>query len=133
MYARPTPTRYELVDTLENTWCFTDRSSSHTYSGHQIHFKFKGCIVNRDSGRSVFCQVLIIPSKRLMIRLPPRWIYLSVQLNSNTYISIGKAVVEVDICHLGVRITMHVYRTLSMSEVKKLHGRPCELTYSATY
>ncbi|PRD34622.1 UNVERIFIED_CONTAM: hypothetical protein NCL1_14037 [Trichonephila clavipes] len=47
-----------------------------------------GCVVNRDSERSMFRQVLMHPSKSLMIRLPPRWIFLLIQPNSSTSISI---------------------------------------------
>ncbi|GFU99894.1 uncharacterized protein TNCV_1257431 [Trichonephila clavipes] len=69
--------------------------------------------------RSMFRQVLMHPSKRLMIPLPPRWIFFPIELNSNTPISVGLAVNEVDICPLGVRITIHAHRPLSMSEMSK--------------
>ncbi|GFU83703.1 hypothetical protein TNCV_522971 [Trichonephila clavipes] len=61
------------------------------------------------------------PSECLMIRLPPRWISFPVQSNSNSSISVSYVVDEVDICQLGVRITIHVHRTLSMFEMRKPH------------
>ncbi|GFS79681.1 hypothetical protein TNCV_4241391 [Trichonephila clavipes] len=72
MYARTTPTRHGLADMFKNTRSFTDHSSSDGYSGHQIHFRFDGHVINRDSERSMFRQVLMHPSECLMIRLMPR-------------------------------------------------------------
>ncbi|GFY32330.1 hypothetical protein TNCV_3558381 [Trichonephila clavipes] len=46
---------------------------------HQIHFRFDGRVVNRDSERSMFHQVLIHLSERLMFRLPPHRISLFMQ------------------------------------------------------
>ncbi|GFU72786.1 hypothetical protein TNCV_1515481 [Trichonephila clavipes] len=81
----------------------------------------------------MFRQVLMHPSERLMIRLPPRWIPFPMQPNSNTFIAVGMALVEVDIRQLGVRITIHVHHTLPLSEMRKPHIPTCELPYSATY
>ncbi|GFV53336.1 hypothetical protein TNCV_33731 [Trichonephila clavipes] len=45
----------------------------------------------------------------------------SIQQNSNKSISVGYVVDEVDIRQLVVRIIIHVYPTLSMSEMRKQH------------
>ncbi|GFV53828.1 hypothetical protein TNCV_4208791 [Trichonephila clavipes] len=55
----------------------------------QVHFRINEHVVNCGSERSMFRQVLMYPSERLMFRLPPRWISFSIQLNSNTSISVG--------------------------------------------
>ncbi|GFU90700.1 hypothetical protein TNCV_3089861 [Trichonephila clavipes] len=89
IYAHTTPTRHGLADMLKNTRCFTNCCSSDGYSCHQVHFKIDGCAVNRGSERSMFHQVLMHASERLMIRLPPRWISFSIQPNSNMSISVG--------------------------------------------
>ncbi|GFW03781.1 hypothetical protein TNCV_2538921 [Trichonephila clavipes] len=65
------------------------------------------------------CQVLMHPSELLMIRLSPLWIPFSIQPNHN--ISVGLAIDEVDIRQLCVRITIHIHRKLSMSEMRKSH------------
>ncbi|GFV55777.1 hypothetical protein TNCV_167621 [Trichonephila clavipes] len=121
MHARTTPTRHELVDMFENTGCFTNHSSNDGCSCHQAHFRIDGRVVNHVSEGSMFRQVLMHPSERLMFRLPPRWISFPIQPNSNTSISGGKAVDKVDIHQLGIRITIHVHCTLLMSEKRKPH------------
>ncbi|GFX50548.1 hypothetical protein TNCV_614771 [Trichonephila clavipes] len=113
--------RHGLADMFENTRRFKDCSSSFRYSCQQVHFKVGWRVFNPGSERSIFRQVLMHPSKRLMIRLLSRWISFAIQPNSNTSISIGKIVDEEEIHQLGVRITIHVHRTLSMSEMKKPH------------
>ncbi|GFY24438.1 transposable element Tcb1 transposase [Trichonephila clavipes] len=125
MYARPTSTRHGLVVMFENTSHFVDRSSRYGYSCHQIHFRFDGRDVNRGSERSMLHHVappsMLHSSERLTIRWSPHWISFPMQSNNITSISIGRAIVEVDIRQLGVRITVHVHRTLSMSEMRKPH------------
>ncbi|GFV58832.1 hypothetical protein TNCV_1673611 [Trichonephila clavipes] len=116
---------------------FTDRSSSVGYSCHQVHFRIDRHAVNRGSERPMFRQVLTHPSECLMIRLPPHWISFPIQPNSNTSISVGYAVDEVDIRQLGVHITIHVHHMLSMSEMRKPRGLilqadiQCHLSLSA--
>ncbi|GFX44441.1 hypothetical protein TNCV_1394621 [Trichonephila clavipes] len=61
------------------------------------------------------------PSNRLIIWLPPRWVSFPMKSNSNISISDDRAVIEVDIRQLGVRITFHVRRKQSFSEIRKLH------------
>ncbi|GFS53345.1 hypothetical protein TNCV_1327061 [Trichonephila clavipes] len=61
------------------------------------------------------------PEERLMIRLPPRWVPFLKLPNRSVSISVGYAVDEVDIRQLGIRITIHVHRTLSMYEMRKPH------------
>ncbi|GFX20744.1 hypothetical protein TNCV_78011 [Trichonephila clavipes] len=84
-----------------------------------LPFRIDGRVVIRGSEGSVFHHVQMYPSERLRIRLPLCWIYIPIQSNSNTFISIGKAVDEVDIHQLGVRVTIHIHCTLSMSEMRK--------------
>ncbi|GFW84313.1 hypothetical protein TNCV_1131821 [Trichonephila clavipes] len=74
---------------------------------------------NRGSDRSTFHQVLIHSSERLMIQLPRRWIPFPIEPNSSPFISVGYAVDEVNIRQLGVRITIHVPRPLSVPEMRK--------------
>ncbi|GFY10949.1 hypothetical protein TNCV_1124701 [Trichonephila clavipes] len=78
-------------------------------------------MVIHGSERCMFRQVLEHPSERLMIRLAPRWVSLPIQPNSNTSIFIDYAVDEVEIHQLGIHVTIHVHRTLSMSEMRKPH------------
>ncbi|GFW65623.1 hypothetical protein TNCV_3550461 [Trichonephila clavipes] len=73
MHARTMPMRHGLVDMFENTGRFLDRSNNDGYSVHQVHFRIDGRVVNHGSKRSLFRQVLMHPSKRLMIQLSPRW------------------------------------------------------------
>ncbi|GFW30070.1 transposable element Tcb2 transposase [Trichonephila clavipes] len=70
------------------------------------------------------------PYERLKIWLPHRWISFFIQPNNNTSISAGYIVDEVDICQLGVRITIHVHHMLSMSEMRKSHA-PTLRTHTA--
>ncbi|GFW15068.1 hypothetical protein TNCV_983601 [Trichonephila clavipes] len=111
----------ELEDMFENIVRFTIYSIREGSFCQQIHFKFDGHVVNPGSERSMFGQVLMHPSERLMIRLPPRRISFPIQSNSNTSIYIGRAVIEVDIRQLCVRITIHARFTLPMSEKRKQH------------
>ncbi|GFU41447.1 hypothetical protein TNCV_4585961 [Trichonephila clavipes] len=112
MYARTTSTRHGVEDMFENTGSFTDRSSSVGYSCHQVHFRIDRRVVNRGSERSMFRQVLMHSSERLMSRLSPRWISFLIQPSSKTSISVGLAVDEVDIRQLGVHLTIHTHHTL---------------------
>ncbi|GFX60702.1 hypothetical protein TNCV_4976781 [Trichonephila clavipes] len=121
MYARTTPTRHGLTGTFENIRCFIDRSCSHGYSCHKVHFRIEGRVVNCVSERSLFRQVLMHPSERLMVLLPPRRIYFPLKPKSNMFISVGWVVDEVDIWPLDIRITIPVHRTLFMSEMRKPH------------
>ncbi|GFY09210.1 hypothetical protein TNCV_2991281 [Trichonephila clavipes] len=79
---------------FKNTGRFTDHSCSDGYSFHYNHFRFDGRVLNRGSERPMFHQVLIHPSERLMIRLPPYWISFPMQSNSNASIFVGTAVVD---------------------------------------
>ncbi|GFY27088.1 putative transposable element [Trichonephila clavipes] len=75
MYARTTPMRHGLASMLQNAGYFTDCSSSDRCSCHQVHFRIAGSVVKQSSDRSMFRQVLMHPSERLMFLLPPRWIF----------------------------------------------------------
>ncbi|GFW97917.1 hypothetical protein TNCV_1426801 [Trichonephila clavipes] len=85
MYARRVPTRHGLVDIFGNTGCFADRSNSVGYSCHQVNFRIDGRVKSSYSP-----QVLMHPSKCLMIWFLPRWISFPIQSNRNG--------TEVDIC-----------------------------------
>ncbi|GFU74337.1 hypothetical protein TNCV_2445121 [Trichonephila clavipes] len=50
------------------------------------------------------------------------WMSFTVEPNSSTFIFFGSVVDEVNIRQLGVRITIHCHRTLSVSEMRKPHG-----------
>ncbi|GFW39716.1 hypothetical protein TNCV_3188871 [Trichonephila clavipes] len=89
MYARTTPTGHGLADMFENTGCLKDHSSSYECSSHQVHFHIDVHVVNHVSERSMFRQILMHPSEHLMVRLPPRWISVHIQPNSNMSISVG--------------------------------------------
>ncbi|GFY24238.1 hypothetical protein TNCV_1012871 [Trichonephila clavipes] len=52
---------------------FPDRNSSGGYSCYQDHFRIDVRFDSHGSERCKFRQVLMHPSERLMIRLPPRW------------------------------------------------------------
>ncbi|GFV61458.1 hypothetical protein TNCV_2938001 [Trichonephila clavipes] len=84
-----TPMQHGLVEMFENTGRFTDLCSSDSYSCHQVHFKIDGRVVNRDSERFMFHQVLMHTSERLKIQLPPHSTSFPIQPNSNTCISVG--------------------------------------------
>ncbi|GFT71930.1 hypothetical protein TNCV_2515721 [Trichonephila clavipes] len=81
----------------------------------------------------MFRQVLMHPSERLMIRLPPRWRNFPIQPNISMSISVVKVADKVDIPQLSVCITIHVHRTLSMSELRKPHFITLRHTYNTTY
>ncbi|GFU31629.1 hypothetical protein TNCV_3282861 [Trichonephila clavipes] len=49
MYESTTSTRLRLTDMLQNTGCFTGRSSSNGYSYHRYHFRLGWHVVNRSS------------------------------------------------------------------------------------
>ncbi|GFW11283.1 hypothetical protein TNCV_3808031 [Trichonephila clavipes] len=89
----------------------------------------EGRVTSRGSERSMHCHVMMHPSERLMIRLPPRWISFPMHLNSNTSISVVRVVVEVDVHQLDFRITIHVHLTLPMHEETKW----ADLVSSCTY
>ncbi|GFW37224.1 hypothetical protein TNCV_5021221 [Trichonephila clavipes] len=104
---------------FKNTGRLTDRISSDGYSCYQVHFRNEMRVVNRETERSMLHQLLMHKSERLMIRLPPCWTSFPIQPNSKTFISVGKVVDEVDFYQLGVHTKIHIYRTLSMSEMRK--------------
>ncbi|GFX44309.1 DUF4817 domain-containing protein [Trichonephila clavipes] len=96
-----------------------DTNISDGYSCHLVHFRINDRVVNRASERSMFLQVQMHPSERLMIQVPPHCISFPMQTNSNTSISVDLVVDELDNHQLGVHIAIHVHRTLSMSEMRK--------------
>ncbi|GFW24346.1 hypothetical protein TNCV_605931 [Trichonephila clavipes] len=110
------------VDIFQNTGHFTYRSRNVGYKCRQVHFRIDERVFNRCCERSMFRPVLMHPSERLVIRLPPRWISFPIQLKSNTSISVGLAIDEVDIRQLGVHLMIHVPHPPSMSEMRKPHA-----------
>ncbi|GFS62007.1 hypothetical protein TNCV_2592841 [Trichonephila clavipes] len=132
MYACTTLTRYGLADMFENTGRFMDRSNNNRYSCHQDHFRMGGRVANRLSERSMFYQILMQPSERLVIWLSPRWISFSIQPNSNTYITLT-SLEKVDNGQLVVSITINVHHTLSMFEIWKLHVPILQAHIQRTY
>ncbi|GFS54943.1 hypothetical protein TNCV_3576471 [Trichonephila clavipes] len=63
------------------------------------------------------------PRERLMSRLSPHLISFPIQPNIITSISVCQAVDEVDIHQHGIRITIQIHRTLSVSEMTTLQAR----------
>ncbi|GFW28674.1 uncharacterized protein TNCV_3713891 [Trichonephila clavipes] len=64
-------------------------------------------------------------NERLMIQLPPRWIFFPKQQNNSTSNVIGLSIDEVDIRQFNARMTIHMSEThnrkLSVSEIRKPH------------
>ena len=119
---------YQNFDHSMQHTLFKYRSSCHS----QMH-----STSNCGSKGSRFHQVLMHSSKRLMCRLSPRLIFISVQPNSSSSISVGYVVNEDYICQLGVFTMTHVHHTLSESEIRKPHVQTlksrvqCHLSLSA--